>query len=105
MLLEKDKLNTIDVLISMALIDSYISHDEFGLLNNVLREYYEMNNCDGYQGVLASMVYKFFDKKTGSRAIASVNEQLAKELHKPVIKILKKRKVYARFTDNIYWNR
>ena len=30
------------------------------------------------------MVYKFFDKKTGSRA--SVNEQLAEDLHKPVIK-------------------
>ena len=27
-LLEKDKLNTIEVLISKALIDSYISHDE-----------------------------------------------------------------------------
>ena len=39
---------------------------------------------DGYQRALASMVYKFFDKKTGSRA--SVNEQLAEELHKPVTK-------------------
>ena len=29
------------------------------------------------------MVYKFFDKKTGSGA--SVNEELAEELHKPVI--------------------
>ena len=38
----KDKLNTIEVLISKALIDSYISHDEFALVNNVLREYYEM---------------------------------------------------------------
>ena len=28
-LLGKDKLNTIEVLISKALIDSYISHDEF----------------------------------------------------------------------------
>ena len=39
---------------------------------------------DGYQRALASMVYKFFDKKTGSGI--SVNEQLAEELHKPVIK-------------------
>ena len=38
---------------------------------------------DGYQGALASIVYKFLDKKTGSEA--SVNEQLAKQLHKPVI--------------------
>ena len=43
MLLGKDKLNTIEVLISKSfLIDSYISHDEFVSVNNVLREYYEM---------------------------------------------------------------
>ena len=42
-LLGKDKSNIIiEILISKALIDSYISHDEFVLLNNVLREYYEM---------------------------------------------------------------
>ena len=32
----------------------------------------------------------------------SVNEQLAEELHKPVIKEFKRRKVYARFKDNIW---
>ena len=37
--------------------------------------------------------------KTGSEI--SVNEQLAKELHKPVIKKFKRRKVYARFKDNV----
>ena len=37
-LLGKDKLNTIEVLISKALIDSYISHDEFVSVNNVLPE-------------------------------------------------------------------
>ena len=40
-------------------------------------------NYDGYQRALASMVYRFFDKKTGSGI--SVNEQLAEELHKLVI--------------------
>ena len=40
MLLGKDKLNTTDVLISKALINSYISHDKFVSIN-VLREYYE----------------------------------------------------------------
>ena len=40
--LGKDKLNTIEVLISKALLDSYISHDEFVSVNNVLREYNEM---------------------------------------------------------------
>ena len=38
----KDKLNTIDVLFSKYLINSYISHDEFLSVNNVLREYNEM---------------------------------------------------------------
>ena len=41
-LLGKDKLNTIEVLISKGLIDSYISHDEYFSINNVLKEYYEM---------------------------------------------------------------
>ena len=45
---------------------------------------------DGYQRVLASMGYKFFDKKTGSGV--SVNEQLAEELHKPVTKKIQKKK-------------
>ena len=39
---------------------------------------------DGYQRALASMVYKFFDKKIGLGI--SVNEQLAYKLHEPVIK-------------------
>ena len=42
MLLGKDKLNTTEILISKALIDSYISHDQFTSINNVLREYNEM---------------------------------------------------------------
>ena len=39
-MLWKDKLNTVGVLISKALIDSYISHDEVASVINVLREYY-----------------------------------------------------------------
>ena len=35
-------LNTIEVLISKALIDSYISHYEFVSVNNVLRKYNKM---------------------------------------------------------------
>ena len=31
-----------------------------------------------------------------------VNEELAQELHKPVIKKFKRRKVYASFNDNIW---
>ena len=38
----KSKLNSIEVLTSKALIDSVINHDEFVLINNVLKEYNEM---------------------------------------------------------------
>ena len=41
-LLVKVKLDKIEVLVSKALIDSYISNDEFVSVNNVLREYNEM---------------------------------------------------------------
>ena len=40
-LVAKSKLNTVEVLISKALIDSNISHDEFVLINNVLKEFYD----------------------------------------------------------------
>ena len=42
MLLSKSKANSIEVLLSKALIDSVISHEEFVLINNVLKEYNEM---------------------------------------------------------------
>ena len=41
-LLAKSKLNSVEVLISKVLIDSNISHDEFALINNVLKEYDSM---------------------------------------------------------------
>ena len=58
---------------------------------------------DGCQRGLASMVYKFFDKKTRGSGIKSMlqNEQLAEELHKPIIRKFKKRKLYSAFKDNI----
>ena len=43
---------------------------------------------------------RFFDKKT--RSGVSISEQLAEELHQPVIKKFKRRKVCARFKDNIW---
>ena len=66
---------------------------------------------DGYQRGLASTVYKFFDKKSsGSGADTSLanksatepNYQLANELHKQIIRNLKRRKVYSSFRDNIW---
>ena len=49
---------------------------------------------DGYQRGLASMVYKFFDSKvSGSGAKLTLqNEQLAEELHKPIIRKFEKKK-------------
>ena len=44
---------------------------------------------DGYQRGFASMVYNFFDKKSkGSSVNIKVknNQQLAEELHKPIIR-------------------
>ena len=41
-LLSKSKANSIEELLSKALIDSVISHEEFVLMNNVLKEYNEM---------------------------------------------------------------
>ena len=44
-------------------------------------------NYDGYQRGLASMVYKFFDKKSSGSGIANEpNYQLANELHEPIIR-------------------
>ena len=58
---------------------------------------------DGYQRSLASMVYKFFDKKPGGTCITNEpNYQLEEELHKPIIRKFKKRKVYSSFRDNIW---
>ena len=55
------------------------------------------------------MVYKFFDKKSallnkssGSGIVNEPNYQLANELHKPIIRKFKKRKVYSSFRDNIW---
>ena len=50
------------------------------------------------------MDQKFFDKKSAGSGInipLEFNEQLAKELHKPIIRKFKKRKVYSGFKDNI----
>ena len=65
---------------------------------------------DGYQRGLASMVYKFFDSKVASPDKKSMGSATAKpsssilagELHKPIIKKFKKRKVYSQFKDNIW---
>ena len=70
---------------------------------------------DGYQRGLASMVHRFFDKKSiGSgiataelsslerSALARSSSILADELHKPIIRKFDKGKVYSQFKDNIW---
>ena len=50
------------------------------------------------------MVYTFFDKKSEGSGVnieLKYHEQLADELHKPIIRKCKKRTVYSRFKDNI----
>ena len=72
---------------------------------------------DGYQRGLASMVYKFFEKKStaepsslertgsGFKKLKNTTKPsssiLADELHKPIIRKFNKRKVYSQFKDNI----
>ena len=99
MLLGKYKLNTIEVQIYRNELNkacfahgaAYSDGKNLGKgaisYKNLKDKAYEIagnHNCDGYQRALASIVYKFFQKKTGSGI--SLNEQLAEELPKPVIK-------------------
>ena len=56
---------------------------------------------DGYQRGIASMVYKFFDKESKGSGVnipLEFNEQLAKGLHKPIIRNFF---IYFGFKDNI----
>ena len=83
-----------------------------------LIKYYVINHFDiaknlkydGYQHGLASMVYKFFDKKSASFEDKSAsgsgvkseimpNQELTEELHKPIIRKFEKGKVYSTFKD------
>ena len=57
---------------------------------------------DGYQKGLASIIYKLFDKKSAGSGVAKLQTQhLAEELHKPIIRKFKKRRVCSPFKDNI----
>ena len=51
------------------------------------------------------MVYTFFDKKTSGGNVRNknmLNEQLAEELHKPITRKFKKRKVHSSFNNKIW---
>ena len=68
---------------------------------------------DEYQSGVASMDYKYFDKKGSGETVKNKNisnkrpldlapRELAKELHKPIIRRFNKRKLHSSFTDNIW---
>ena len=75
--------------------DKFLTDNAFNIAKNP--------NYDGYQRSLASIVYKFFDKKSSGIGIKSMpNQELADELHKPIIMKFRKRKVYSSFKENIW---
>ena len=60
---------------------------------------------DGYQRRLASIVYKYFDKKTSAGSIKNEktsNKELAEELRKPILRKFNKQKVHSSFISNIW---
>ena len=94
----------------MNLIKLVFKHDKAHEVFNIAKN----PKFDRYQSGLASMVYKFFDKKSASgigvamlaNKSAASNEikqnlQLAEELHKPIVRNFEKRTVYSGFKDNI----
>ena len=77
------------------------------LLRNKALNIAKNSNYDWNQRGLASMVYKFFDKKSEGSGIVNNNMvkqniQLAKELHKPIIRNFKKRTACSGFKDNVW---
>ena len=61
--------------------DKILCHKVFDITKNP--------KYDGYQSGLASVVYKFFVKKTSGSGIKNENmsnRELVKELHKPIIR-------------------
>ena len=83
------------------------------LLRDKMLNIAEDSKYDGYQRGLASMAYKLFDKKTKGSGVTMLanksavkstrqNEQLAEELHKPIIKKFKKREAHSSFKNHIF---
>ena len=51
----------------------------------------------------SSMVYNIFDKKSASVSVENMlDEELAEELHKPIIRKFRKRKMHSSFNGNIW---
>ena len=67
--------------------------------DKILRDkaFMDINGFDGYEWDLASIIHKFFDKKT-----LYSNKEIGEELHKIIIRNFKKIKVHSSFIDNIW---
>ena len=77
--------------------DKILRDEAFGIAKNP--------KYDKYQHELASMVYKFFNKKPSGSSMKNENvsnKELAEELHKTIIKKFNKRKLHSNFIDNIW---
>ena len=71
-------------LVKRTQLDKFLKVKAFEIVSNP--------NYDGYQRGLASMAYKFFDKKSKGSRINEPNYQLANELINQLLKNLKKKK-------------
>ena len=81
-------------------------HSEIVLKNKDLKIATD-RGVNGYQRGLASIVFNFLNERSKGSGINNqgnllVISQLAEELHKPIIKNFKRRKVYSSFKDNIW---
>ena len=65
-MLARSKLGTIEVLISKASFNSYINHDEFVLVNNVLREDNEMKE----KNKTLIIIWKYYIKTMGTYCVS-----------------------------------
>ena len=79
--------------------DNVLRDEAFNIAKNL--------KYDGCQRGLASMVYKFFDKKTNGSGFTLANksipqnEQVAEQLHKPIIRKIKKEE-YIQHSKTIF---
>ena len=77
--------------------DKTVRDDAFNIAKNT--------KYDGYQRRIASMVYKYFHKKTSGCGIKNeiiFNKELAEELHKVIVRKFEKRNVQSPFIDIIW---
>ena len=77
--------------------DKILRNEAFNITNNPKHDGCVRNHY--------SKVYNFFDKKdfgSGNRSENISNKKLAEELHKPIIRKFKNRKLYLSFIDNIW---